>query len=146
MVLNNKIMDLNVSNKLIDTFLESRGVYKSHKDRFGAEVWGEWKPTEYSHSWEHLMSAVEAIEKKFETDTMFASINITKKYIHVNLFDYESGLTMGRIAGCYLDSPEIIKFDSKKKALYHIILEIAEWYSSINKPNENQILGQSTII
>lgn len=52
-------------NKLIDLYMESKGEYISHKDVWGGEYWGEYKPNNYWSSLDLLAPVIQKIEKEF---------------------------------------------------------------------------------
>ena len=56
--------EINKGNQLIDSYMESKGEYISHKDAWGAEVWGSYKPNNYYSSLDLLAPVIQKIEKE----------------------------------------------------------------------------------
>ena len=107
------------NNQLIDTFLDSKGEYISHKDQWGGEYWGEYKPNKYYNDWNCLMQAVEKIETIEEYRFDF---QITQSV--VSIYDKD-------------DQEDIIEFygDDKKEVVYAAVVGFIEWYNSAEKEN-----------
>jgi len=84
------------NNKLLDEFVGSKGEYISHKDQWGGEVWGEYKPNNYHSNWNLLMeiikkiTSLEEFQNEYEFNTLFwdefNQLDIESIYIQVVLF------------------------------------------------------------
>jgi hypothetical protein len=96
-------MNTTENNKLIDHFMESNGEYHSHKDAWGSEIWGEYKPNRYHSDWNKLMEVVEKIFKDF-----------------YNLNPCPIGLKM-KIEG------HLVK--ANKDEVYNACVEFIKWYN-----------------
>lgn len=81
-------------------------------------------------NYETLMLLVENIESIFETKHKKESIDISSyciKYSHYNDITHECEFKI--IVGCYLESPEVRKAETKLEALYIVVFEIIKWYT-----------------
>lgn len=62
---------------LLDTFMESKGEWHSSKDRWGAEVWGEYKPNNYIASWNLLIEVINKIKQVSNEDSFLELLSIS---------------------------------------------------------------------
>jgi len=89
------------------------------------------------HNWGDLMRVVDKIQETYETDEHYGVlIDITTTYVRISVVeeDFESTVDFK------------IEDTTKLKATFKVVVDFIEWYND-NKPlNNNQILGQSTII
>ena len=80
-------------------------------------------------SYENIMLVVENIESIFETEYNKESVDITSHYVsysHLNdKYEYEFKI----VVGCFLESPEKIKTESKLEAIYIVVTEFIKWYT-----------------
>lgn len=114
---------------LIDAFMGSKGEYVSHKDRWGGEVWGEYKPTNYLN-WEDLMDVVEVIESIKNNNY---TVDITNNC--VDIFSLNSDHNIVRIRGSWKKYREENegKDLTKRQAVYKAVVEFIKWYNEQNK-------------
>lgn len=99
------------------------------------------KSAEFDKSWDWLMPVVEKIQSIYETDEYFGVL-IDICTTHVKISIVEEGFTT-TIDLKFLDGQEPI---TKTEAVCQAVVEFIEWYNDTKPLNENQILGQSTII
>jgi len=110
------------NNILLDNFMGSKGEYISHKDIWGGEVWGSYKPNTYNSNWNLLMEVVEKIETVTDINSngcfmVLESIGFNAKFI------FDDGTRILK------DS----KGETKIEAIYNACVEFIKWY------NEQQI-------
>ena len=109
------------SNKLIAEFMGT--TYKQKKNTHGVVL--------YKVSWDWFMPVVEKIEKMYETETSLPRFEINSHYVKFFIMDYNTGLSYVSISGCYLKSPEAIKFKTKIEAVYNEVVEFINWHNKI---------------
>jgi len=80
-------------------------------------------------SWENIMPVVENIESIFETNTEKESVDITSHHVSYSHYNAHYECEFNVIVGCYLDSPEEIKTESKLEAVYIVVTEFIKWYT-----------------
>lgn len=85
----------------------------------------------FHKSWDWLMPVVEKIEKIYETETSLPRFEINSHYVKFFIMDYNTGLSYVSISGCYLKSPEAIKFKTKIEAVYNEVVEFINWHNKI---------------
>lgn len=82
----------------------------------------------YHTSWDWLMPVVDKIEHLFETTTQLPRFEINSHVAYFAVFP--SGEPYVRwYAGCYSESPEKVKFNSKIEAVYYVCVEFIKWYN-----------------
>lgn len=107
------------NNRTIDTFMESKGHYTSHKDCYGGEVWGEYNPNPYQSDWNLLMEVVEKIENLHEANNVLIGTNLTYIQIHNKAInEQETFKGVGK---------------AKIEAVYNAVVAFIEWYNSAEK-------------
>ena len=85
----------------------------------------------FHKSWDWLMPVVEKIEKMYETKSALPRFEINSHNARFVFVDYNSGLCYDSISGCYLKSPEAIKFKTKIEAVYNEVVEFINWHNKI---------------
>lgn len=106
-------MDNSKNNQLIDTFMESKGEYISHKDRWGVEVWGSYIPSNYDTDWNLLLSVVEKIENEIGH-----AISICQN--NCQIYDHDSKSNLEVIT--FVEKP------TKIMSTYNAVLEFINLY------------------
>lgn len=110
-------MNTTENNKVIDTFMESKGEYISYKDQWGGEYWGEYIPNKYHSDWNCLMEVVEKIESLGS-----CQIDISVKWCRINYKDNTFSY----------DSRNHLK-GTKIEAVYNACVEFINYYNKQNK-------------
>lgn len=108
----------------IKTFDKSNGISGlwccgSYSDEF----------VKYDCSWDWLMPVVDKIESLNETET-------SKEIVDINSHNVRTWPTEKKneiIAGCYRNSPEEVKFNSKIEACYYVVVKFIKWYNKQDK-------------
>ena len=80
-------------------------------------------------SWKNIMPVVENIESIFETEKIKESVDITSHHVRYSHYNEHYECEFRIIVGCFLDSPEKIKAESKLEAVYMVVTEFIKWYS-----------------
>ncbi|MFT6125836.1 MAG: hypothetical protein ACJAVA_000278 [Flavobacteriaceae bacterium] len=68
-------MSTEENNKLIDSYMESKGEYISHKDGWGSEVWSSYEPNKYHSNWNLLMEAIKKINSYANEELSFSKFD-----------------------------------------------------------------------
>jgi hypothetical protein len=73
-------------NELLDKYMGSKGQYVSHKDVWGGEYWGEYKPNTYYNDLNLLAGVIQKIEKEnnitFELSKNGCEVDEDGLYLH----------------------------------------------------------------
>ena len=85
----------------------------------------------YHSSWDWLMPCIDKIEKSYETKDTLPRFEINSHYCSFSI-KYKQGYK-NWIVGCYLESPEKIKTNSKIEAAYMVIIEFIKYYNLCQK-------------
>lgn len=56
--------EIEKGNEFLDSYMGSKGKYISHKDPYGGEVWGSYRPHNYYGSLDLLVPVIQKIEKE----------------------------------------------------------------------------------
>ena len=132
-------MDTKGSNKLIAEFMGHTIDIENQDGLFRLNSCMDAIESEINyHNWSDVHKVLDKIQSIYETDDVFgALLDICTTHVRISIVDEDFNETID-LKG---DNPL-----TKLQAMYKIVVEFIEWYND-NKPlNNNQILGQSTII
>lgn len=110
-------MNIIENNKLIDLFMDNKGIEIPVYDQNGNRISTEYRPIEYNNSWNMLMLTVDKIE------SLGYMVSIINKNVSMSL-----------INDC--DHTVHISATTKKEAIYLAIVDFIEWYNNKYKNND----------
>lgn len=90
----------------------------------------DFKLMEFHNNWEWIMYLIEEIEKLGETKTMKGIVDINSHYCKISSLIKNQPYI---IVGCFPESPEKDKCNSKQEAVVKAIDKFITWYNKIPK-------------
>lgn len=117
----------------IKDYPESNSFYLPQHSKDDFEDWVHEKDLKYHLSWDWLMPVIEKIEYLYATDGILPRFEINSHICSFSVGYPEFKKHKQWICGCYKDSPEKEKQNTKIEAAYYVCVEFIKWYNSLNK-------------